>query len=308
MKVIKLITDYLALIVLVVALVALIVPQTFTWIPTSSISWLLGIVMFGMSLTLKPADFKVVIVKPLPVIIGFVAQYTIMPAVAWLLCKVFALPTAIAIGVVLVGCCPGGTASNIITYLSKGDTALSICITSLSTICAPLLTPLLTWLLVGATVNVSVMAMMLSVAEVVLLPIVLGLVVKMYFGKWVDSCLAYMPAVSTLSVAIILGVVLSANASRVLASGWLILLVVMLHNALGFAFGFFAAKAAKLNQKQVNAVTIEVGMQNSSLASALATTNFAAYPLAAVPGAIFSVWHNFSGALIASILKRRVKD
>ncbi|MCF0199070.1 MAG: bile acid:sodium symporter family protein [Bacteroidaceae bacterium] len=298
-------SDHVAAVVLAVGIVALAWPASFTWIPTSSVNWLLGVVMFGMGLTLRPNDFATVLVRPLPVLVGCAAQFSIMPLVAWALCKVFALPAEIAVGVILVGCCPGGTASNIITYLAKGDTALSVCMTGISTLCAPFLTPLLTWWLAGETVDVDVWAMMLSVVQVVILPIVLGLLVRWLLPQVLATVVSLLPSLSTMAVAVIIGIVLSANAARVLSCGWLIVWVVVLHNLCGLVLGYGVGRALRLAAPQRHAIAIEVGMQNSGLATSLAASHFAAYPLATIPGAIFSVWHNFSGALAAHLFRRQ---
>lgn len=301
----KRISDNIGLIVLIVAVVGLFFPSTFTWIPTSSINWLLGIVMFGMGLTLKLSDFAVVFSHPKPVLIGCAAQFTFMPFLAWLLCKVMNLPVEIAFGVILVGCCPGGTASNVMTYLAGGDVALSVGMTGISTLLAPVLTPLLTYLLAGKDVDVDVLKMVLSVVQVVIMPIALGLAVNFFFSKFTQKLVAVLPAFSTVAIATIVGLVMANNSSKVLSSGLLVIAVVVLHNVLGLALGYFIGRLLKLPKPQCNTISIEVGMQNSGLATALAQAHFAMYPLATIPGAIFSVWHNFSGAIVANIFRKR---
>ena len=288
-KISTVVSNQIALIVLAVAAVGLLLPETFTWIPTTAINWLLGIVMFGMGLTLKPQDFKVVFTKPKAVMIGCVAQFTIMPLLAWTLCLVFNLPTEIAIGVILVGCCPGG-------------------MTGMSTLAAPVMTPLLTYLLAGEEVDVNILAMLMSVVQVVILPIILGFVANHYFGKYTQKAVGVLPMVSTLAIALIVGVIMGMNAERVLTSGLLIIAVVMLHNILGFSLGFTISKILRLDTPKRNAIAIEIGMQNSGLATSLAATHFAMYPLATIPGALFSVWHNFSGAIAANILRTKQNE
>ncbi|MCQ2243679.1 MAG: bile acid:sodium symporter family protein [Bacteroidaceae bacterium] len=302
----RIISNQIAIIVLAVAAIGLLLPETFTWIPTSSINWLLGIVMFGMGLTLKPQDFKVVFTKPKAVLIGCAAQFTIMPLIAWTLCNLFGLPTEIAIGVILVGCCPGGTASNVITYLAGGDIALSVGMTGISTLLAPIMTPVLTFILAGKDVNVDVVAMLMSVIQVVILPIVLGFVANHYWGKYTEKVVGILPMFSTLAIALIVGLIMGVNADRVLSSGLYIIAVVILHNTLGLTLGFTIGKVLKLDAAKRNAIAIEVGMQNSGLATSLASTHFSMYPLATIPGALFSVWHNFSGAIAANILKKHI--
>ena len=298
------ISEYMGALVLLTAIAALFFPQWFSAIPTKSINYLLGVVMFGMGLTLNLKDFEVVFSHPKDVIIGCLAQFTIMPLLAWLLSRLFGLDAALALGVILVGCCPGGTASNVITYLAKGDLALSVGMTGVSTLLAPLLTPLLTWGLAGKQVDVNVVSMFLSILWVVILPIVAGLIVKRLAPAFTDKAIDYLPALSSLTTATIVAIVISVNSAKLMVGGMLIILVVMLHNLCGLALGYTIGKVLRLSQPKRKAISIEVGMQNSGLASSLAATHFAAYPMATVPGAIFSVWHNISGAAIARIYSR----
>ena len=300
----KLISDYMGVLVLAAAVVALVVPSAFSGIKPTVINPLLGVIMFGMGMALRLEDFKIVFSRPKDVIIGCVAQFTIMPLLAWGLAKAFQLDEALAVGVVLVGCCPGGTASNVITYLAKGDLALSVGMTGVSTLLAPLLTPLLTWALAGKSVDVDVVGMLLSILWVVILPIVAGLVVKGLWPKFTERMTAYLPAVSSLAIAFIVLIVISANAQKLLMGGMVIILVVVLHNLCGLSLGWLIGKLLRLTDTKRRAISIEVGMQNSGLASSLATLHFAAYPMATIPGAIFSVWHNISGALVARLYAR----
>jgi BASS family bile acid:Na+ symporter len=301
------ITRWMGVLVLVAAVAALLLPDLFVGIKPSVINPLLGLVMFGMGLTLRLDDFRIVFSRPKDVITGCLAQFTIMPLLAWVLARIFGLTDELALGVVLVGCCPGGTASNVITYLAKGDLALSVGMTAVSTILAPFLTPLLTWLLAGHHVNVDMVSMFLSILWVVILPIILGFIVKSILPKFTERAIAYLPAFSTLAIALIVIIVVSHNAAKLMVGGFLIIVVVMLHNILGLTSGYLIGRMLKLENKKRKAISIEVGMQNSGLASSLATIHFAAYPLATVPGAIFSVWHNISGALVAKIYSRELK-
>lgn len=303
-KICQFISKYIAIIVLVVAIVAVFYPNTFSWIAPSAINYMLGVIMFGMGLILKLNDFKIVFSRPKEVTIGCLAQFTIMPLIAWTLTKIFSLSDDIAIGVVLVGCCPGGTASNVITFLAKGDLALSVGMTCVSTILAPILTPFLTWLLVGASVNVDVFSMFWSIIKVVILPILIGLLIRYYFNKQAEQSSKYLPSISSIVIALIVGSVVSANTLHLQTAGIIVFAVVIVHNISGFAFGFLLAKIFKLSMPKRIAVSIEVGMQNSGLACSLAQVHFALMPLAAVPGAIFSVWHNISGAILARIVSR----
>ena len=292
------ISEYLGVLVLAVALLALAFPSILQQVPTTVINYLLGVVMFGMGLTLNLNDFKIVFIRPKDVIVGCLAQFTIMPLLAWGLARAFQLDEALALGVVLVGCCPGGTASNVITYLAKGDLALSVGMTGVSTLLAPVLTPLLTWALAGKSVDVDMVGMLLSILWVVILPIVVGLLVKAVWPKFTEIAVDYLPAISSLAIAMIVAIVIGANAHKLMAGGLVIVIVVMLHNLCGLSLGYLIGRLLGLAEPKKRAISIEVGMQNSGLASSLATLHFAAYPLATIPGAIFSVWHNISGAMV----------
>ncbi len=300
-------SKYMALIVIVMALISLFFPNAVSFIKTSYINTLLGIVMFGMGLTLKPNDFRILFSHPKEVLIGTVAQFLIMPLLAFLLTKAFNLSPELAVGVILVGTCPGGTSSNVMTYLAKGDVPLSVGITSASTILAPVMTPLLTYAYAGKTVDVNMLSMFLSIIQVVLLPIAIGFAVNRFFSRFAEKAIDVLPLVSTLAIVAIVGAVVSANAARLMGCGLLILVIVVLHNLLGYALGYAAAKLMKMNMAKRKAVAIEVGMQNSGLATSLATVHFAQYPLATIPGAVFSVWHNVSGAILANLFLRRTE-
>lgn len=268
------------------------------------ISVLLGVVMFGMGLATKLEDFKVVFSRPWDIAVGCAAQFTVMPALAWTLARLFGLDEALTVGVVLVGCCPGGTASNVITYLAKGDLALSVGMTGVSTLLAPFLTPALTLLLAGRTVDVNAYGMFVNILWVVILPILLGLAAKRFFPNATERAVRFMPTVSSVAIAVIIALVVAANAKRLWAGGVTIFIVVILHNVCGLALGYLIAAALRLAEPKRRALCIEVGMQNSGLAASLAAVHFAAYPMAAVPGAIFSVWHNVSGAFVARFFRK----
>ena len=297
------ISEYMGILVLAAAVLALVFPSALQQIRPTVINYLLGVVMFGMGLTLNLQDFRIVFSRPKDVIIGCLAQFTIMPLLAWGLAQAFQLDEALALGVVLVGCCPGGTASNVIAYLAKGDLALSVGMTS--TLLAPFMTPLLTWALAGKSVNVDVVGMLLSILWVVILPIVVGLIVKWIWPKFTERATDYLPAFSSIAIAFIVAIVIAANASKLMAGGLIIVLVVVLHNLCGLSLGYLIGRLLGLSEPKKRAISIEVGMQNSGLASSLATIHFAAYPLATIPGAIFSVWHNISGAMVARIYTSR---
>ena len=302
------ISEYMGFIILIVAMLALFFPSTLSTVPTKVINYMLGVVMFGMGLTLRLEDFRVVFSRPKDIIIGELAQFCIMPVLAWMLAKLFALDDALTLGVILVGCCPGGTASNVITYLAKGDLALSVGITGVSTIFAPLLTPLLTWALAGEQIHVDVWSMVLSILWVVILPILLGFAFKRLFPNLSNHAVEYLPTVSVLAIAFIVAIIISANASKLLVGGFVIIIVVVLHNILGLSVGYLIASMLHLSVPKRKAIAIEVGMQNSGLASSLAALHFAAYPMATIPGAIFSVWHNISGAIVAKFFANKIDN
>lgn len=299
------ISKYMGILVLACALAALAFPSAFSAVSPTTISYLLGAIMLGMGMTLSLDELRIVFIRPKEIALGCLAQFTIMPLLAWGLARLFRLDEALALGVVLVGCCPGGTASNVITYLAKGDLALSVGMTAVSTLLAPFLTPLLTWALAGKSVDVDVVSMFLSILSVVILPIAVGLLVKWLWPRLTAEATAYLPAFSSVVIALIVAIVISANADRLLAGGLLIALVVMLHNVCGLGLGYLLATVLRLAEPKRRALTIEVGMQNSGLASSLSTIHFAAFPLATIPGALFSVWHNISGAIVAYWFQRR---
>ena len=295
-------TKHIGIIIICFSVIAFFWHDGFAW-TTRYTSTFLGVAMFGMGLTIKIEDFKRVFSRPKEIVIGFVAQYTIMPVVAWGLCRLMQLPTDLALGVILVGCCPGGTASNVITYIAGGDVALSVGMTITSTLAAPLMTPLLVYLLAGAWVEVSFLAMVISVVKVVLVPVLLGILINCCFGKQIQKISEVLPLISVVSIVMIISGIVSVNSEKIINCGLLVLGVVALHNLCGMGIGLGAAKLLHIEYNKATAIAIEVGMQNSGLAISLAAANFAANPLATLPGAIFSVWHNISGSLFAGIRK-----
>lgn len=303
----NLIARWMGALVLLMALLSVMMPAPFMAIDTWWINPLLGVIMFGMGLTLSPQDFRIVFSRPRDVLVGCLAQFTIMPFMAWLLTKAFSLSADLALGVILVGCCPGGTASNVITYLAKGDLALSVGMTATSTVLAPFMTPFLTWLLAGTLVDVNTLGMLQSIVYVVIAPILGGLLIQHFLPGFTKRAVAYLPAFSTLVIAFVVGIVVGHNASRLLMGGLLVIIVVMLHNLSGLALGYGIGRMLSLSHEKRAAISIEVGMQNSGLASSLATLHFAAFPMATIPGAIFSVWHNISGALVAKVYSMKAQ-
>lgn len=291
--------------VILFAALAFALPGGFTWI-APYINLLLGIIMFGMGLTLKVKDFKQVVKAPKEVITLAVAQYTIMPLIAVGLVFLFQLPPEIAIGVILVGCSPGGTSSNVMTFLAKGNMALSVTATSVTTLLAPIVTPALTLLLASAWLPVSFSAMFISIIQIVLVPIALGVAVQYLLGSKVEQAVGVLPLISVLGIIGVITAVVSNNVENILTSGLLIFAVVILHNLLGYLTGFLLGKVLRFDLRDTKTLSIEVGMQNSGLAATLAATHFS--PIAAVPGALFSVWHNISGSLAANWLSKLKTD
>ena len=298
----KLVGKYFALLVIIAATIALFQPKTFLWVKPY-ISILLGIIMFGMGMTLKKDDFKEVFTRPKDVFIGLCAHYIIMPSIAYILCLVFNLPKELAVGVILVGCCPSGTASNVMCFLAKGDLALAVCIGAVSTLLAPIIMPMLILLLAGKWVAIPVVALMVDILKIVILPIVLGVIVNAVFGEKAEKATKALPLVSTVAITLIVGGVVSANSTKLLTTALIIIVVVILHNLFGYCFGYLVGKVLGLNEAKRRAVTFEVGMQNSALGVTLAMSFFS--PAAAIPAAIFSVWHNVSGSTLATFWSRR---
>ncbi|MCU4424702.1 MULTISPECIES: bile acid:sodium symporter family protein [Acinetobacter] len=288
-----------ALWVIVFAALALWQPDFFVWMK-AYIPWILGIIMLGMGMTMTIDDFKGVLQSPKAVLIGVVAQFVVMPGLAYGLCKLFNLPPEIAVGVILVGCCPGGTASNVITYMAKGNVALSVACTSVSTLLAPILTPAIFYLLASQWLKIDAASMFVSILQVVLLPIVIGLILRTWLKRQVESYIQVMPLVSVIAIVAIVAAIIGGSKAAILQSGLLILAVVILHNGLGYLLGFTAARFFKLPYADSKAIAVEVGMQNSGLGVALAAVHFAASPITAVPSAIFSLWHNISGPALAT--------
>jgi len=298
---------YMAAIVLAIAALALFLPKSCLWIQTSWVNYLLMAVMFGMGLTMKLGDFSVVFSRPKDVIIGCAAQFIIMPLLAFLLGKAFGLEKELMVGVMLVGTCPGGTASNVITYLAKGDVALSVGMTSINTLLAPFLTPALTYLFLRTSVDVNVRSMILSILQVVIIPIGLGILINKLFGKYTEKVRDALPVVSVTAICLIVAAVVSHNSEKILSTGAVIFAVVILHNLLGYACGFCIGALFRMDRPRRKALSVEIGMQNSGLATTLAGSAFPDMSMASVPGAIFSVWHNISGAVLAAVFRRTDK-
>jgi BASS family bile acid:Na+ symporter len=306
MTVIKSIADFVgrwfALLVLAGGVVGLLAPAQSAAV-APHIPLLLGVIMFGMGLTMRPVDFAIVAKHPKAVILGVLAQYTVMPLLGFAIAHLFGLPPLLVVGMVLVGAAPGGTSSNVIVYLARGDVALSVAMTSISTLLAPFLTPLIVLGLAGSTLPVAAGDLFLSIVQMVLVPVVAGLLLRRFATRAVEAVLPALPLVSVVGIVVVVAAVVGANADAVLSTGLLLALAVVLHNVLGLGIGYGLGAVSRVPESARRAVSIEVGMQNSGLAAALATAHFA--PLAALPGALFSVWHNLSGAVAATFWARR---
>ena len=266
----------------------------------SGIIPLLTVIMFSMGLTLSLEDFRRALSMPKLIISGLVLQYTVMPLTALTLAQLFQLDAALTIGLILVGTCPGGTASNVITYLAKGNVALSISLTSISTVLAIALTPLITLLITDSAVNVPALKMLVSILFIVILPVTLGLTLKHFFSYRVQSVEHWLPLIAVCAIILIIAIITALNVGQFSQFSQFsvnILLAVALHNLFGLFIGYNGAKLLGYNVKECRTLAIEVGMQNSGLAVALAIKHFSA--TAALPGALFSIWHNLSGSALA---------
>ena len=261
----KLIGKYFGMIAVLFLILGMTMPQNFTWVVgkfggVAVLSLLLGIVMFGMGTTLDLKDFALVLKRPLDVFIGACAQFVIMPGLAYLIASAFNLDPALTAGVVLVGTCPGGTSSNVITFMSKGDVALSVTMTSVSTVLSPILTPFITYQLIGERIAFDPVGMFWSIVQIVIVPICLGLAVKSFLPKLAATATDYLPAVSAIAISLIIAGVIAVSRDNILRTSGTILLVVILHNCLGYTLGFILARLTGMSWKKAIALSVEVAM------------------------------------------------
>jgi bile acid:Na+ symporter, BASS family len=303
MRSLTLLTNLFPVWVLLAGILALIHPPLFTWFSGPYIVWGLAIIMLGMGVTLSLGDFKAVLKTPKAIAVGFVGQYTIMPFLGWGIAQVLKLPDQFAVGLILVACCPGGTASNVVTYLAKGNVALSVLMTMCSTFAAIVMTPLLTKWLAGTIVPVDAWGLLLSTVQVVLLPLIIGIVLHHFAPKVVDSVLPVAPLVSVVTIALICASIIGQSANAIIESGGRLLAAVFLLHAGGFGLGYGCAKMFRYEKNVCRTISIEVGMQNSGLGAVLARKHFSV--LAAAPCAISSVFHSVIGSLLAAIWRLR---
>ena len=252
-KICNFMSSNIAVLIIVFSVIAFFYPKGFSW-ATNYTTLFLGAAMFGMGLTIKTEDFKIVFTRPRDLCIGFILQYTVMPLTAFALAKLFALPADLALGVILVGCCPGGSASNVITYVADGDVPLSVGMTIVSTILAPICTPVLVYLLAGSWVEVSLVTMMMSVVKVVLIPVLLGILIYRIFPKQIDALRDLLPLISVIAIVMIISGIVASNAQKIVSCGALVMLVVAIHNGIGLCLGTGVAKLLKLEEKKVTEI------------------------------------------------------
>ena len=284
---------------------ALFQPAAFAWFNDRAIIVGLAVIMFGMGITLTLADFARVASRPATVAAGFLGQFLIMPAAGWLVATLLDLDTPLAVGLILVACCPGGTASNVVTAIARADVALSVVMTACTTLGAVVLTPLLTKLLAGRLVAVDAGGLFVSTLQVVVLPVAAGVVVNRWLPGAVRAVLPVAPLVSVVTIALVCGSVVGRNAAAIRESGPRLLAAVVLLHGAGFAAGHAFARLLGYDRTVARTISIEVGMQNSGLGVVLARRHFPAEPLAAVPGAISAVVHSVIGSLLAAVWRRR---
>ena len=295
-------TRFMGVIIIAFSALALWQPWIFSWV-APHISAMLGIIMLGMGMTLHWQDFSHVLRHPRDLGLGLVVQFGCMPLLAFALCHVFALPPELAMGMILVGTAPGGTASNVLTFIARGDVAFSVAMTAAAPLVSLLLTPPLTWLLGGVWVPVDMGGLFWSIVKIVLVPVLLGLLLHHFQRGLVDRLMPFLPLASALVITLVIAGIIAVNAQNILSAGPAIFAAVIAHNILGLAVGWFAACRLRFAPPRRRALAIEIGTQNSGLATALALAHFT--PAAAIAGALFSVWQNISGALLSNFWATR---
>ena len=320
----KFLSNYTSFVVIAIAVVTFLVPAIMKWVnfalfvdPVSNkFTWqsiIIGIIMFSMGLTLTKEDFHILAQRPFDICIGAIAQYLIMPFLAFAISRVLNLPDAIALGLILVGCCPGGVSSNIMSYLCGGDVAFSVGMTTVSTLLSPIATPLLvSFLASGTQITIKGIPMFVSIIETVILPVALGFVLNYFLGKnkQFQEFQKIMPGIAVIGLSCVVGGVIASQVANFFQSGIVIFAAVLLHNGLGYLLGYFAGAVTGMNYSKRKTISIEVGMQNAGLATNLATTTaqFASAPQAAVICAVSCVWHSISGTLLAGFFSFRDKN
>ena len=305
--------QHASLFVTAIAVLTFFVPDLFVWVRGTTQTVILGIIMLTMGLTLTTQDFRILAKRPLDILIGACAQFFIMPCVAYLLVHVFRLEPALALGILLVGCCPGGVSSNIMSYLCHGDVAFSVGMTCASTLLAPMMTPLLMQLTAGEIIEIDAIGMFLNILIVTIIPVGIGCFLNYTYSKRESfpTIQSLMPGLSVICLACIVGGVISTVHDDLVARGLMLFLwtfaVVLCHNTLGYILGYTAGRLARFNTAKKRTISIEVGMQNAGLATVLAGTFFAAQPLSVLPCAISCAWHSISGTILAGLFLRQDK-
>lgn len=310
-RIFKFIEKYYFIIILLSVAVSLVFPNSFQWVLSNYggvniLNLLLSMVLFTMGTTLKVEDFTNVFKKPKEISVGIATQYIAMPLIALALAKIFSLNEALTVGLILVGTVPGGTASDVITFLSKGDVALSVSLTAVSTVIAPIITPLITLVLIGNQIHFNPVDMFLSIIEIVIIPIMIGLILNSKFPDFCERLKDYLPALSAIVICLIVAGVIGANKQAILTSSSIIILVIMMQYFLAMMIGFGVGYLAGMDRKQIITVAIELAFQNSGLSTGLAKAHFPNLAQATVPGALYSVWQNFAGSILAYVFRRWV--
>ena len=310
-RIFKLVEKYFFIIILLAVGISLLYPNSFAWVLSeysgiNIINLLLSIVLFTMGTTLKVDDFINVFKNPKEIAAGISAQYIIMPLIAFCLASAFSLDTALTVGIILVGTVPGGTASDVITFLAKGDVALSVSLTAVSTVISPILTPLITLLLIGNQIQFNPVDMFISIVEIVIVPIAIGLTLNYKFPDFCEKLKDYLPAISSMVVCLIVAGVIGANKQAILTSSMIIIVVIVLQYFIAMGLGFAIGHLVGMGRKQIITVAIELAFQNSGLSTSLAKTHFPSLSQATVPGALYSVWQNFAGSILAYIFRRHL--
>lgn len=308
-RIFKAIEKYFFVIILLAVAIAMVYPKAFEWVLSeyngiNVLNLLLSLVIFTMGTTLKADDFLNVFRNPKEISVGIAAQYLVMPVLAFTIARLFCLDTALTVGLILVGTVPGGTASDVITFLAKGDVALSVSLTAVSTVISPLLTPIITLMLIGNQIHFNPVNMFVSIIEIVIVPIFFGLLLNYKFPNFCEKLRDYLPALSSIVICLIVAGVIGANKQAILTSSAIIIVVIILQYFLAMLLGFGAGYLAGMNRKQIITVAIEIAFQNSGLSTGLAKTHFPSLSQATVPGALYSVWQNLAGSILAYIFRR----
>ena len=312
-RIFKLVEKYFFIIILIAVVIAVINPRTFNWVMdefmgVNIINILLGVILFGMGTTLKIDDFIRVFGRPKEILVGVSAQYIVMPLIAFALASMFSLEAGLTVGLILVGTVPGGTASDVITFLAKGDLALSVSLTAVSTPFSYVHMCFIYLILIGNQIAFNPVDMFISIVEIVILPIGLGLFLNYKFPKFCEELKDYLPTLSSVVIAIIVAGVIGANKEAIISSSLIIIVVIILQYFIGILLGFAVAYLSGMNRKQMITIAIELAFQNSGLSTSLAKTHFPSLTLATVPGALYSVWQNFAGSILAYIFTKYLND